>query len=295
MKLYKTKLTPRSEFATPLKGDTLFGQMCWSIAYLYGQDRLESLLDTYTQKPFMVVSDAFVPGYLPKPSLPSELLGEKSEEKKSNRRKIWMTPQMLSSGDCANAKTDTEVNNKDGQVNKVHNSLDYRSFNTGTDEFAPYSVTEYHIGPKDIYLLIDESAISSEEVKELLSFTGLHGYGKDASIGKGRFDISPLEAAELPQKGSRFMTLGPSVLQGGEWVDAWYETFVRFGKHGGKLAKSNAFKKPLLMADRGAVLKFANEAEVQYIGKGIKGISTAHPETVHQGYAITIAIWEERQ
>ena len=52
MTLYKTTITPKSNFTTPLKGDTLFGQICWAIRYRLGEDRLNELLSDYDKKPF---------------------------------------------------------------------------------------------------------------------------------------------------------------------------------------------------------------------------------------------------
>ena len=54
MKLYKTTFIPTSNFATTLKGDTLFGQICWAIRYTFGNDKLEALLLNYETKPFLV-------------------------------------------------------------------------------------------------------------------------------------------------------------------------------------------------------------------------------------------------
>ena len=52
MTLYKTTITPKSNFTTPLKGDTLFGQICWAIRYVLGEDRLNELLTTTTKSRF---------------------------------------------------------------------------------------------------------------------------------------------------------------------------------------------------------------------------------------------------
>jgi len=82
MKLYKTTITPTSNFATTLKGDTLFGQICWGIFYSLEEKRLKELLKNYKENPFLVVSDGFREGYLPKPKMPSYLLKEDPEEKR---------------------------------------------------------------------------------------------------------------------------------------------------------------------------------------------------------------------
>ena len=49
MKLYDVTIHPLSAFGTPLKGDTLFGQFCWQVAYDPGlvDGGLEKNLDRY--------------------------------------------------------------------------------------------------------------------------------------------------------------------------------------------------------------------------------------------------------
>ena len=65
---YQVTLQPRSAFGTPLAGDTLFGQLCWAIRERFGEARLTSLLEGYTEaNPFLVVSDAFPAGWVPRP------------------------------------------------------------------------------------------------------------------------------------------------------------------------------------------------------------------------------------
>ena len=70
MKLYKATMIPTSNFATKLKGDTLFGQICWAIRFSFGEERLKELISTYEKKPFLIVSDPFAKAnyaeYLPK-------------------------------------------------------------------------------------------------------------------------------------------------------------------------------------------------------------------------------------
>ena len=48
-------LTPKTAFATPLVGDTLFGQCCWVIRHILSAEKLTEILTGYTDhKPFMV-------------------------------------------------------------------------------------------------------------------------------------------------------------------------------------------------------------------------------------------------
>ncbi len=292
MKLYKTTLIPQSHFATTLKGDTLFGQLCWSIAHTLGSDRLTQLLENYDISPFLVVSDALAPGYLPKPSLPGSMLGESADDKKRNRKRIWLKEEVLTEGRYTDAMTDKELGNDDELLTQVHNSLNYKSFNTDGELFSPYSSSEFRLTPKEVYCLIDEACFSLEELQQAFELMGTYGFGKESSIGKGRYSISVFEAASLQNEGRTFMTLGPAVLVGGDFKACWYDTFVRFGKHGAARAHTNAFKRPLLMADCAAVVQYDASRQIDFIGKAVKGVSPAYPDTVHQGYAIVTAIKE---
>ncbi len=282
--LYKTTIKPLSNFSTTIKGDTFFGHICWAIVYGYGEDRLKELLQNYETEPFVVVSDGFTSGYLPKPKMPSYLLGEDPKEKKENRKKIWLSLNDLQEAKFANAKTANEIGD-DKELDIVRNSINYKAFKTDGEQFSPYSESEMKLTKKDIYFLLHKN-FSSESLNELLGLLSEAGYGKDTTIGKGRFEFSGLEKVDMDFRGKYFMTLSPSDISG---YKAYYESFVRFGKLGGDRAHANPFKKPLILADSGAVVMFDEQKECKYIGKAIKNISTFE-DVVHQGYAITIPI-----
>ncbi len=289
MRLYKTTFTPTSNFATTLKGDTLFGQICWAIRYTYENDRLESLLSDYETIPFLVVSDGFAKGYLPKPSLPGTFLGENSDLKKENRKKIWLTIEELQNAEFSKARRDTEVNYINNSFSVVKNALNYKTFTTDeSGKFSPYSEVENIFSPKDIYFLLDEEKFSLKELEETIKTLSLIGYGKNSSIGKGFFVFSDFEEIKFNVKSNIYMTLSPAVLSNQEIQDSFYEPFTRFGKHGADL-NSKPFKKPILMANTSCVVVFESNYNKSYIGKAIKGHSSIE-NTVHQGYSIIIPI-----
>ena len=295
MTLYRTRLTPESGFVTPLRGDTLFGQLCWAIVHRQGATRLTELLSRYDEAPFVVVSDGFAPGHLPKPTLPSTLLGESPEDKKVNRKKVWLTPESLGTGSYTKAKTDKEAGYLEEEVLTLHNSLNYKTFRTDKGQFAPYGATEMEISERDLYLLIDESQTSVEEITDALELVGLGGFGKESGTGKGRFTVTDLIAVEFPIEGRSFMALSPVSLEDEKAEETWYQPFTRFGKHGDARAKRAPFKRPLLLADVGAVLQYAVRSVKPYLGKALRNVSSAHDDTVHQGYAIAIAIPEVKR
>ena len=288
MTLYKTTITPKSNFTTPLKGDTLFGQICWAIRYAFGEDRLNELLSDYDKKPFLIVSDGFANGYLPKPSMPSHLLGENLDLKKENRKKIWLSIEDLQSGNFKNAKTSYEIGYELKKTATIKNSINYLTFTTDdSGKFAPYALMEMKCSKQDIYFLLDDK-FKLDELEKALEVVSKSGYGKRASIGKGAFEYSAFEKVSVKNNSNAFMTLSPVVIDDENLKEFYYEPFTRFGKHGGGLANTNPFKSPLLMADSGSVVVYEEICEKEYIGKAISGHST-NANTVHQGYSILIA------
>ncbi|SFV69027.1 CRISPR-associated RAMP protein, Csm4 family [hydrothermal vent metagenome] len=297
MKLYRVTIIPTSNFATTLKGDTLFGQICWAIFYKFGKEKLAKLLDDYKEdkKPFLVVSDAFPKGYLPKPKMPSRFLDEKSEDKKLNRKKLWLTLDELMSGAYSKARRDKEVNSSDKSSVNIHNALNYKTFHTG-DGFDPHGLTVTYLGEKDIYFLVDENQLSLDEFKEAFKLLSEMGYGKKATIGKGRFeyDENKIELIEIDNHSNSFMSLSPFSPKGLEVKNIYYEPFTRFGKFGATRAYKNAFKKPILLADVASVIEFKESKSCKYLGRAISGLSdiSEYKDTVHQGYSIVLPLKE---
>ncbi|MFZ2968136.1 MAG: RAMP superfamily CRISPR-associated protein [Sulfuricurvum sp.] len=239
------------------------------------------------------MSDGFPANHLPKPTMPSNLLGEKSDHKKENRKKIWLSLEELQEGNYQEAKTDKEIQNKEKNVSIIKNALNYKTFTTDdSGAFTPYAEEERALTQRDVYCLINSKLFSQAELEQSLNFVAHMGYGKNSTIGKGFFEVNGCEEVELkPMSKTIFMTLSPSVLEGQNIQTSYYEPFTRFGKHGAELANKSPFKKPLLLANSGAVVVFENAYQKPYIGKAIRGHST-HPETVHQGYAIIIPLKE---
>lgn len=180
-----------------------------------------------------------------------------------------------------------------------HNSINRLTMTTG-DEFAPYSSEQHWLHPElglDLYILHDER-ISTETLITRLNEIGLLGYGKDATIGKGRFHVQPLSMPSLPDpaESQLLLTLAPCVPQGGEWHEeiSFYSPLVRFGRHGTNMViQGQPYKNPLLLADTAALLAPQKPQHQPFVGMGLGGeglISPAMPQTVHQGYAPVIGV-----
>lgn len=300
MTLLRATLSLRSPLGTPLAGDTLFGQLCHAAREAMGDTELNRLLEGYPDgKPWLVTGDGFPAGFLPRPTMPP--LGDtKPEERNTAKGKRWIPlaaavlplPELL-----AAAKSDDEAYGKDRQpitARAHHNTLNRMTGSTGAGEFAPYTASQTHFAAGqqvDIWCALDETRCDRKRFADLLAAIGLSGFGRDASIGLGKFEVTSVKEEQLPapKKTQAYWTLGPCAPQGQgfDGEKSFWRVLTRFGRHGGALALSaKPFKNPVLLATAGAVLVPRDGFTPRlFVGQGLTGVSTIEPATVHQGYA----------
>lgn len=184
--------------------------------------------------------------------------------------------------------------------NQSHNTINRLTGTTGEDNFAPFSVKQQIFYPGtelSIFVGIDESMVTIDQIKTGLERIGQTGFGKDASTGLGRFTVCEDAEISLSEFGNdnphACYTLSPSVPQKDTFINMFFSPFTRFGKHGDILAKSrNPFKNPVIMADEGAVLipKSQEIFKKPYIGMAIPDVSRAELKTVVQGYSLYVPV-----
>ncbi len=315
MQTYKLTLTLQSAFATPLKGDTLFGQLCWALRHRLGETALTKCLAGYTHnQPFAVVSDAFPESYFPLPKLPSYFYElPEDQDRKAIKKRMWLpetalqepirewlklavTPKALVTE--TESKHVTQLSQKHPHA---HNTINRQTNTTGDGGFAPYSVEQEWFVPSvrwAIYVLLDTDRLSVEDCQQCLDDIGTFGFGKDASIGLGKFTIDSFQEYTLPAQASAnaCLTLAPCAPQGlgFDSQHCYYQLFTRFGRHGDIAVhqEGKPFKNPLLLAQTGAVFKTL-PPQSGFIGQGVGGqgeLSKTLEATMHQGYAPVLAI-----
>ncbi len=308
MRTYRFTLRPLSAFGTPLAGDTLFGQLCWTLRHQLGNARLNMLLHGYTSgQPFAVVSDAMPSGHIVLPHVPSGLWQPTdAADRKILKKKKWLPVSALAEPFGrwqAHAQSDAQVA-KQTERSQPHNTINRQTGTTSEGMFAPYAMSQLWFHPAiqfEVYVVLDESRLNLVELKAALAYMGQVGFGRDASIGLGKFallgEVTHTQFAARAGANS-VLTLGPCAPQGQDFcpVRSTYQVTTRFGRHGDAAVQSgNPFKRPVLLAKAGAVFwPEALDAACLFVGQGLGGVgnpvSTAMPETVQQGYAPVIAI-----
>jgi CRISPR-associated protein Csm4 len=309
MQAFQITLNLQSAFATPLKGDTLFGQLCWAIRNRYGEPFLNNCMEGYTdQQPFAVVSDAFPAGYLPLPRLPGTYYLEiPNADRKAIKKRCWLPAETIQNPLAhwlTHAKTASEIAGTAASLSQKHpqphNKIN-RLTNTTGNGFDPYSIEqEWFIPGLDwsIYLLLDTERLTEQQCRQCLEDIGSFGFGRDASIGLGKFAVKQIERTDLPGQANAnsCLTLAPCAPQGLGFDSqySYYQLFTRFGRHGDLAVhqEGKPFKNPVLLAQTAAIFH-TPPTEGGFVGQGIGGsgeLSKTLLATVHQGYAPVVAV-----
>lgn len=322
MNYYILKIKPLSFFGSLPKGDTIFGRICWQIFYEYGEDRLKSLLADYENSPFMVCS-TFYPLkddvlYLKSPSIPLNKLYSQEDLSKGNikdfKRKKWFKLKLSNLKDLKEVKLEKSSFLSDKELMEegiiildyryTHNTINRLTGTTGDrDEkdsmFSPFDeVYKFYSCNLCFIVALDETRFQINELKKLLEDVGKLGFGKDSSIGYGKFELSREpenpEKIEISVSKGYLYALSPFVpkKEDKDKIKIYFSPFIRYGKHGEFLAKQeNSVKKAIIMADEGSVIwDEKNNINEPIYGKGIKNISEVQKEAVAQGYSIFIPI-----
>ncbi len=280
MEIVTLKIKPLSSFGTIPKGDTIFGQI---LAYLFLKGDME--FQNYLQKePKLIVSDIMPFGYIYKPVLPLDCFKKpdgQELDKKKERKKDFISIENLQNGKlylCEKVKYFDEVAT-------VKNSINRATFTTDVEGFAPYGLVEIQYFRELWIFILIKSSIKDKIIKTIEDI-GKFGFGKDANLGKGNFEVEEINnPINYNIESDYYMSISPTILNDSNVIQSWYNPFTRFGKFGLDRAYKNAFKKPVLMADSGAVVKLKEKKE--YFGTALNnGIKDKISHL--QGYSIAI-------
>ncbi len=318
MTIYQMTITPKTPFSSLIKGDTLFGYACWEYMYAHdahGKDALDldNILRDYAHTPPFVVSDAFPKGYIPRPQVPSHMLGLTKEDPSMKKKKKIPYCAVSDMKKPINEwlSGDKEQESFVTTDTRTHNRINRKTCSTDED-FAPYNKKILYLNQKlnkhwHIYIVLpSNSSIDIDTVGDLIKSIGQMGYGGGKTRGMGKFAVDEITAYSPPvnKNCNAFLTLAPHISQGGtNTQQCYYKPFTRFGKMGDMGALSQKpFKSPILMINTGAIITPQTyDSRTEYIGQGIGGIdddgkgklSESIPQAVHQGYSPVIPVYLE--
>jgi len=302
MKTYRLKIKPQSSFLTPWYADTIFGNLCWNMAWREGDDAIKEFLEEYKNgSPVFVLSDGMPGDLLPSPAHLSlvEQRGEGFDafkKAKELKKLSWLSQNVFESV----RKGNLEIEPSDGiktfkTFRTLHNSINRITGTTGEDG-SLFELEEHTLSEAgqfiSIYLKIKDGR--EEKVFAFFKDLSLTGYGKKKSVGKGAFDIigqlEPFDGFNDFNGANGFMSLSNFVPAKNDPTDGFYKTLVKYGKLGGEFTFcGKPFKKPLMMLTAGSSFKVSGNIKPLY-GRMVEGIAPAKPEVVQYGYAFAVPV-----
>ncbi len=289
MKLFRYQITPVSSLNTPLKSDTLAGQIFCMYRLRYGEKKLVELLDQCKKGdvPFLF-SDGLPVGTIPTPKVPamkrnefSEIIRDKYKGNKFEALQAFKTLKKKQSNiafldwaitrESFSMKTlflktvdmndKAEISQKETQL-EPHNTIDRNKNRTLEDGGLFFTETTWHNNdPKqsvyDLYVMMEDDFI--KEMDSLLNDVGLMGFGADASVGKGQLkfkrdqeDVSAL--LDCPHA-NFWLNLSTFSSSNSEDLNGYYALKTKFGKVWSGFGENNPYKNPILTFEAGSVFK----------------------------------------
>ena len=294
MNLFRLKLRPSSPWRTPWQADTLAGMLCWACARREGGDALwqEILEPALNREPKFVLSDAFPGDLLPVPEF-VRLATWPENQRKIVRKARWLKPNAFhraQSGESLDFE-DLAASDPVKTHAQTRNQIDRLTDTTG-EGGKLFTLPENWLGEKrDVqdgttYLSVYVRVAEGFEKRLMALFRELAqtGFGADASVGKGQFDlVSDLEPMEQPDNiAEPNGVISLSTFQPDEHdpTDGGWQAFTKFGKLGPDFGLENVFKRPLLMLRPGAF--FRVEKRAPFLGRAIPGKDLLSPEVWRQ-------------
>ena len=255
MNYAKVTITPTSPFISELQSDTIFGHFAWGVRFVFGKERLEELLSEFDKKPFIIFSDGFIKGFLPKPFLEpylpkdSEIRFTKEVKKKSLIDKEFVFKNIDNLND---KKIFDHLKNKKYEFEQKVNITQKNSINRYTNIVTDgllYSIKEKFLN-QDYEIYFSYQDIAQDEIEKVFDFISKRGYGKDKSAGKGKFTFNIewdfKEKRYFSAKKEKYINLS-TMFKSKNMHLLYGKTITKFPKAGGFYASSEPYKNPCIM------------------------------------------------
>ena len=291
MKTYRIKLSLNSGFLTPFHADTLFGHLCWVIAYLEEEKELEKFLKPFKEgNPPFLISDGFPEDFLPRPFSAEFNIEDPELRKEIKKRNFVSLAEFNHIREGKSLKKLQTIEPSICEIATTHNSISRLTYTTFA-EGGLYNLEEIIVSYVSIYLkVISESW--KVRVVELIERLSNFGYGRKKSIGKGQFCLEEVKEFEFPEvkNPNGFVTLSNFCPSKDDPTEGLYKIFVKYGKLGEVLTYcGNPFKRPLVMIKTGSVFKTEGKPK-HFYGRIVENIAPAAPNVIQYAYAFAVPI-----
>lgn len=279
--LVRLRLRPAGVWTTPWQADSLLGAMACEWARSRGQEALRrDFLDPWLAgEPPFVVSDAFPGSSLPAPAALPLWWDWSPEQRKPVKQIRWLSTDDFSRVQhCKMPLLETPRVATQDHV-RLRNAVS-RATNSAGDRGelfeVPFSDFDFNLSRSvdaEAYLTIFARAIGKgdeEVLMEALEMLGHTGYGADASVGHGAFEIdralTPCPELDQVPGADGFVTLSTFQPRAGDPGEGFWRVFVKYGKFAPELHDTAIHKRPQVMLEPGACFRTGSAPKPFYGG-----------------------------
>ena len=265
--LVRLRLRPAGVWTTPWQADSLLGAMACEWARSRGPGALKrDLLEPWLAgEPPFVVSDAFPGNSLPSPAVLPLWWDWPAEQRKAVKRTRWLSVDDFSRVQRGvmprlepPAVTIVDHVRLRNAVSRATNSAGDHGelFEIPFSDLSRAGDSEAHL---TVFARIRAGATGEAMLVDALEMLGRTGYGADASVGHGAFEIdlglTPCPEFDDVQGAAGFIALStyqPAVRDPGE---GFWRAFVKYGKLAPELHGAAVRKRPQVMLEPGACFR----------------------------------------
>lgn len=311
MQAYHIRFVIRSSVLTPFFADTVFGSLCWSYRYLYGEELLVAFLKESETTPLLILSDGCPKGYLPMP-----ILGAWPNKLRKSLHHQWIQvealKQLCETPISAERLSIYQVMQQPKADELYKTRVVYRSsinrLTGAVQEGLLYPLAErfYEEGAEvEFYLRICEHPLMDEGIlKQLLHAFSLTGYGKKKSSGRGQLEwdgelhaLTDQDLSFSPEPNA-FMSLSTFVPRQSDPRRGYYALMTKHGRLGEEFAfrptsaAVNAvkpFKRPLIMLRAGSTFFLEGEPLRDSYGRLVADVHE-HNDIRQHGFAYPLGL-----
>ena len=309
LSLYQTRLELKSPLATPLASGTIFGHLCWAYREVFSEDALVKWLKDYEN--VWAVSDGFPKDLLPRPILKLKMFNPDNaptnKDFKAIKKKKYITFDGFKAirNNITEENLETHLRNySEKSVRNAHNNID-RKTGTTPKEGGLYFLDEIWTKPaprpmdengdtsdrfRDIYINAPQN--SEKVIAELFNLIGQNGFGKDATTGRGQWEVRNVTRDETlgATNGNRCLSLSRGVIDDQNMHDIRCRVETHYGRTSANHTGISPFKYPLLLSLPG--MTFKNNKRPRY-GEIIQNVHPDRPEIIHNGFHVTLTYSEQ--
>jgi len=296
---YRLDIKILSPMGTPWQSDIIMGHLAFTVALERGDSGVKEFLAPFLDgDPPFVVSDGFPEGLLPRPLTPvsveeRELSVEETAEAKRLKRMPFLSVQGFEAVRRGSEQPDSPVESPWKTFEMLHATLDRRSDSTGGEGEGNLFPTvsealDNKTGVLSVYVRAKTDRI--DQFYGLLRALSKVGFGRDKSVGNGRFEVASLSETMLFESfegADGFISLSTWVPAASDPTAGYWRLHVKRGKLGEMAGGDNPFKRPLIQFLPGSVFHTGGDPNPWY-GRVVRDIAAGMPEAVQICYCLAV-------